>query len=64
LPISISSDAIFVLFQSTIGKDAGLFEFRQTDVSPVLLVLDRRDDAVTPMLNQVNYRTFIKIGEF
>jgi len=41
-----------------------LFEFRQTDVSPVLLVLDRRDDAVTPMLNQVNYRTFITIGEF
>lgn len=31
-----------------------MFEFRKTDVTPLLLILDRRDDAVTPLLNQVN----------
>ena len=44
---------LFSSFQQTINKDAGLFEFRKTDVPPVLLILDRRDDAVTPLLNQV-----------
>ena len=37
-----------------INKEAALFEFRKTDVAPVLLILDRRDDAVTPLLNQVS----------
>lgn len=34
----------------------GLFDFRRSEVSPLLLVLDRRDDAVTPMLNQWTYQ--------
>ena len=42
------------MFQLTINKEAALFEFRKTDVTPILLILDRRDDAVTPILNQVN----------
>ena len=29
-----------------------LFEFRRSD-TPLLLVLDRRDDPITPLLNQV-----------
>ena len=41
-------------FQQVINKEAALFEFRKTDVAPVLLILDRRDDAVTPLLNQVS----------
>ena len=45
---------LFIFLQQTISKDAGLFEFRKTDVPPVLLILDRRDDAVTPLLNQVH----------
>ena len=45
---------MFIFLQQTINKDAGLFEFRKTDVPPVLLILDRRDDAVTPLLNQVD----------
>ena len=49
-------------FQQTINKDAGLFEFRKTDVPPVLLILDRRDDAVTPLLNQVNYLPYSIVG--
>ena len=33
-------------------ENGHLFEFRRSD-SPLLLVLDRRDDPVTPLLNQV-----------
>ncbi|KAH3840997.1 hypothetical protein DPMN_114455 [Dreissena polymorpha] len=45
--------------RQTISKDAGLFEFRRTDVEPVLLILDRRDDAVTPILNQWTYQAMV-----
>lgn len=41
--------------QSTITRDSNLFDFRQVDPAPVLLIVDRREDAVTPMLNQVWY---------
>ena len=44
----------FIMFQQIISREASLFDFRRPDVPPVLLILDRRDDAVTPLLNQVN----------
>ena len=40
--------------KSTITRDTYLFDFRQTDPAPVLLIVDRREDPVTPLLNQVN----------
>lgn len=40
-------------FQHKINDEASLFDFRRTDVPPLLLILDRRDDPVTPLLNQV-----------
>ncbi|CAB4289172.1 unnamed protein product [Prunus armeniaca] len=33
-------------------QESGLFDFRRTEISPLLLVIDRRDDPVTPLLNQ------------
>ncbi|CAH1796939.1 unnamed protein product [Owenia fusiformis] len=42
-----------------ISKEAALFDFRQTDVPPVCLVLDRRDDPVTPLLNQWTYQAMV-----
>ena len=33
-----------------------LFDFRRTDSTPLLLVIDRRDDPVTPLLNQWTYQ--------
>ena len=42
-----------------ISKDAGLFDFRRTDVAPLLLIIDRRGDAVTPILNQVMLWNFL-----
>ena len=41
-------------FQHKINDEASLFDFRRTDVPPLLLILDRRDDPVTPLLNQVS----------
>lgn len=37
-------------------QDPGLFDFRRTEVAPLLLVVDRRDDPVTPLLNQWTYQ--------
>lgn len=38
--------------QQIITKEYELFDFRKTEVPPLLLILDRSDDAITPLLNQ------------
>lgn len=40
-------------------QETGLFDFRRTEISPLLLVLDRRDDPVTPLLNQWTYQAMV-----
>lgn len=40
-------------------QESGLFDFRRTEVSPLLLIIDRRDDPVTPLLNQWTYQVCI-----
>lgn len=42
-------------------QESGLFDFRRTEVSPLLLVIDRRDDPVTPLLNQWTYQVSLEI---
>lgn len=37
----------------------GLFDFRRPDVMPLLYVLDRRDDPVTPLLSQWSYQAMV-----
>ncbi|KAL4202634.1 hypothetical protein AMTRI_Chr02g264620 [Amborella trichopoda] len=39
--------------------ETGLFDFRRTEISPLLLVIDRRDDPVTPLLNQWTYQAMV-----
>ncbi|KAG9445438.1 hypothetical protein H6P81_016778 [Aristolochia fimbriata] len=39
--------------------ESGLFDFRRTETSPLLLVVDRRDDPVTPLLNQWTYQAMV-----
>lgn len=43
-------------------QESGLFDFRRTEVSPLLLVLDRRDDPVTPLLNQWTYQVIAVVS--
>lgn len=40
-------------------QESGLFDFRRTEVSPLLLVIDRRDDPLTPLLNQWTYQAMV-----
>ena len=40
-------------------QEEQLFDFRKTDTSPILLVLDRRDDPITPLLTQWTYQAMV-----
>lgn len=40
-------------------QESGLFDFRRAEISPLLLLLDRRDDPVTPLLNQWTYQAMV-----
>uniref|UniRef100_A0A8B9GBG1 Vacuolar protein sorting 45 homolog n=1 Tax=Amazona collaria TaxID=241587 RepID=A0A8B9GBG1_9PSIT len=48
--------------KQVITKEYELFDFRRTEVPPLLLILDRSDDAITPLLNQNMYLNFAEIG--
>jgi vacuolar protein sorting-associated protein 45 len=36
-----------------------LFDFRKTDTPPILLIVDRRDDPLTPLLTQWTYQAMV-----
>lgn len=40
-------------------QEEQLFEFRKTDTAPILLLLDRRDDPITPLLSQWTYQAMV-----
>ena len=40
-------------------QEEQLFEFRKTDTPPILLIVDRRDDPVTPLLTQWTYQAMV-----
>ncbi|KAH7447578.1 hypothetical protein KP509_01G112400 [Ceratopteris richardii] len=40
-------------------EESHLFDFRRTEMSPLLLIIDRRDDPVTPLLNQWTYQAMV-----
>jgi len=46
-----------VRYQMT--QEDQLFEFRKPDTPPILLILDRRDDPVTPLLTQWTYQAMV-----
>ncbi|KAI9762311.1 MAG: lysophospholipid acyltransferase [Chaenotheca gracillima] len=46
-----------VRYQMT--QEEQLFDFRKTDTAPILLILDRRDDPVTPLLTQWTYQAMV-----
>lgn len=43
-----------IIFQEVLSKEENLFDYRPTDPAPLLLILDRRDDPITPLLSQVS----------
>ena len=45
--------------QYQIQQEGQLFDFRKTDTPPVLLILDRRNDPVTPLLSQWTYQAMV-----
>nr|KAJ0205828.1 hypothetical protein LSAT_V11C500297670 [Lactuca sativa] len=40
-------------------QESGLFDFRRTKIPPLLLVIDRSDDLVTPLLNKWTYQAMV-----
>ena len=42
-----------------ITQEDQLFDFRKPDTPPILLIIDRRDDPVTPLLTQWTYQAMI-----
>ncbi|KAF2093958.1 vacuolar protein sorting-associated protein 45 [Rhizodiscina lignyota] len=42
-----------------ITQEDSLFDFRKTDTPPILLIVDRRDDPVTPLLTQWTYQAMV-----
>uniref|UniRef100_A0A8C6U1Z4 Vacuolar protein sorting-associated protein 45 n=1 Tax=Neogobius melanostomus TaxID=47308 RepID=A0A8C6U1Z4_9GOBI len=58
----LSSDLSKRLAESVkqiITKEYELFDFRKTEVPPLLLILDRSDDTITPLLNQWTYQAMV-----
>ena len=45
--------------QYQIQQEGPLFDFRKTDSPPILLILDRKNDPVTPLLNQWTYQALV-----
>ncbi|KAK9508118.1 hypothetical protein O3M35_007851 [Rhynocoris fuscipes] len=42
-----------------LSKESSLFDYRQSEVQPLLLILDRRSDPITPLLTQWTYQAMI-----
>ncbi|KAH7105143.1 Sec1-like protein [Auriculariales sp. MPI-PUGE-AT-0066] len=42
-----------------VQNESGLFDFRLTQVPPLLLIVDRRNDPVTPLLSQWTYQAMV-----
>lgn len=42
-----------------ITQEEQLFEFRKPDTPPILLLVDRREDPVTPLLTQWTYQAMV-----
>ena len=58
-PDPVCLNHILSVSQHRIQSEASLFDFRLTQVAPLLLILDRRNDPVTPLLSQWTYQAMV-----
>ena len=56
--LSLIFDA-YGLIKHRIQTESSLFDFRLTQTPPLLLILDRRNDPVTPLLSQWTYQAMV-----
>lgn len=56
---SVCAEKLAQKVASTIEHEGELFAFRSREVAPLLLIVDRREDAVTPLLNQWTYQAMV-----
>lgn len=56
---SLMTKKLATEIQYYINQESQLFDFRIFDTPPILLILDRRDDPVTPLLTQWTYQAMV-----
>ncbi|KAI0004570.1 Sec1-like protein [Russula compacta] len=57
--MSAMARKLAVELQNRIQAESQLFDFRLNQVAPLLVILDRRNDPVTPMLSQWTYQAMV-----
>ena len=56
---SVLSQRLAEAVKDSIDSESALFTFGGSDSTPVLVILDRKDDPVTPLLNQWTYQAMV-----
>ena len=56
---SLMSKKLATELRYQMTQEEQLFDFRRTDTPPILLILDRRDDPITPLLTQWTYQAMV-----
>ena len=62
IQFEVNSEACAKLAQEigiSIQNEGQLYDFKKTDTAPLLLILDRRNDPVTPLLTQWTYQAMV-----